>query len=54
MGSDGLFDNVFDEDIEKIVNQIVKDEGKRLGKISQELSKFAFKNSIDLNYESPF
>ena len=38
MGSDGLFDNVFDDDIEKIINSIIWRKGKRLNIIAKSLS----------------
>mmetsp|Transcript_25564 Transcript_25564/g.35273 ORF Transcript_25564/g.35273 Transcript_25564/m.35273 type:complete len:444 (-) Transcript_25564:63-1394(-) len=55
--SDGLFDNVFQDEIVKIVNSHVKSGGSRLAGLktaAAELGEVAFRNSSDEQYESPF
>ena len=53
LGSDGLFDNVFDEELEEIINES-KDLKNFLYVIPNKLAKAAYNHSLDTNYESPF
>jgi len=55
--SDGLFDNVFDADIVRVVTDAVKVGGTALGETkaaSDALVKLARKNAEDKDYESPY
>lgn len=51
VGTDGLFDNVFDEEIVKIVNE---NEGLLLTDLVKKLGEFAFKQSLRGDFMSPF
>lgn len=51
MASDGLFDNLYEKDINEIVN---KNDPNNLQTIANELVREAFEKSIDQNYFSPF
>ena len=56
-GSDGLFDNVYLNTIENLVNkQIKKTPYKKphLKKIADRLAQEAYHNSLNVNFHSPF
>lgn len=52
--SDGLFDNLYEEDIERIINDIISQEGLNLSKILKTLLEDSEVKSKDPTYESPF
>ncbi|MCO5583191.1 hypothetical protein L7F22_037099 [Adiantum nelumboides] len=54
MGSDGLFDNVFDKDIESTVNCFEGSDDDRPQRIASALASLASKHSKDKKYESPY
>lgn len=59
MGSDGLFDNVFDKDFKPCIQkQIIRENGFAKMQSPQEaaecLGEFAYRKSKDRRYESPF
>ncbi len=57
VGSDGLWDNVYDETILSIVNEkTLKDDGKIFdcNNLATNLALLAEKYSLDTNYDSPF
>lgn len=56
-GSDGLFDNVFDEDIAQVVTATMEKGSSPLSAThmtAEALVQFARSKAADLNYESPF
>lgn len=52
--SDGLFDNLYEQDIERITNQVSSSEGLNLEKILSLMLKEAEVKSKDPMYLSPF
>ncbi len=54
MGSDGLFDNVYEEDIIKLVNETSSKSKIDLKAITDKIANKAFKNSLNHEYLSPF
>ena len=54
VGSDGLFDNLYDEDIEKICNTVNNRYGINLERLATILAKTAEEKSLDTTYLSPF
>ncbi|KAH6809203.1 hypothetical protein C2S51_026986 [Perilla frutescens var. frutescens] len=53
VGTDGLFDNVFPEDVEATVNRCLKD-GTPLAMVARELAKTALHNSLKRDTVSPY
>eukprot|EP00249_Psilotum_nudum_P021016 c27935_g1_i5 orf=60-1130(+) len=54
MGSDGLFDNVYDRDIETIVRHFGGADKDSAQCTARALAKLASKHSMDAKYESPY
>jgi protein phosphatase PTC7 len=51
LGTDGLFDNLFDEQILNLVNE---NKNAPLDHVAKELGQLAFSKSLDSTYNSPF
>lgn len=56
MGSDGIFDNWFDEEILKILNSFIDSEGNVSNpkEASEKIALYAERHSCDKNWKSPF
>jgi serine/threonine protein phosphatase PrpC len=54
LGSDGVFDNVFDKDILDCFKGNIKESNADVDEISECISRKAERNGSDEDYESPF
>ena len=54
LGTDGLFDNVYPEDLEKLVNNVVKDDKYDSAELAKAIAEEAFRLSLDTVNMSPF
>lgn len=56
VASDGLWDNLYDEQILKVINEQINEYGKikDCSALASTLAYLAEKQSLDVNYESPF
>eukprot|EP01018_Ginkgo_biloba_P000107 Gb_10834 [translate_table: standard] len=54
MGSDGLFDNVFDHEIECVVNRFGASNPNVANKVAEALADLASRHARDTDFESPY